>query len=282
MRLGNLSGRAVVVLGDRAVDVEGASDGAFSSDPQSAFDDWSAFASWASTLTEGGEPFDAAALEAPVPRPRQVFAIGVNYALHAAEGGWAPDTAPVVFTKFPSCIVGPNVVVPLPEGNVDWEVELVVAIGAYAEKVAAADAWSHVAGLTIGQDLSERIAQMAGDRPQFSMAKSHTAFGPTGPWLVTPDEFENPDDLAIGCSVSGDQVQSSRTANMIYSVPVLIERLSAVCALYPGDLIFAGTPEGVGNRMSPQRFLGPDDVLVSTIEGIGTMEQRFTRASSTS
>jgi len=279
MRLANLAGRAVVIVdtagGDLAIDVESASDGTFSSDPQSAFDDWAAFASWASTVTGGSEPFDETDLGAPVPRPRQVFAIGVNYAAHAAEGGWASDTMPVVFTKFPSCIVGPNVVVPLPEGNVDWEVELVVVIGEEARNVVAADGWAHVAGVTIGQDISERIAQMAGDRPQFSLAKSHEAFGPTGPWLVTPDELPDRDDLAIADSVSGAQMQSSRTSKMIYSVPVLVERLSAVCTLYPGDLIFSGTPEGVGNRMSPPRFLGRDDVLVSTIEGIGTMEQRF-------
>lgn len=278
MKLANLAGRAVVIVGDRAVDVERASDGRFSSDPQRAFDDWAGFSAWAAGLDAQGEAFDAAQLGAPVPRPRQVFAIGVNYADHAAEAGWAPDAMPVVFTKFPSCIVGPYAVVPLPEGHVDWEVELVVVIGEEARHVAPADAWQHVAGVTIGQDLSERVAQMEGQRPQFSLAKSHEGFGPTGPWLVTPDELDDKDDLAISCTLSGQQVQSSRTSKMVYSVPVLIERLSAVCTLFPGDLIFAGTPEGVGNRMTPPRFLGPDDVLTSTIEGIGTMEQRFTSA----
>jgi len=283
MRLANLAGRAVVIVpddagGGRAVDVERGSAGRFSSDPQRAFENWAGFSAWASALDDEGEAFDASQLEAPVPRPRQVFAIGVNYADHAAEAGWAPDTMPVVFTKFPSCIVGPHAVVPLPEGHVDWEVELVVVIGKEARRVAPADAWKHVAGLTIGQDLSERVEQMAGQRPQFSLAKSHEGFGPTGPWLVTPDELDDKDDLAIGCALSGQQVQSSRTSKMVYSVPVLIERLSGVCTLFPGDLIFAGTPEGVGNRMSPPRFIGPDDVLTSTIEGIGTMEQRFTSA----
>ncbi|THG31620.1 fumarylacetoacetate hydrolase family protein [Naasia lichenicola] len=281
MRLANLAGRAVVVVGaggDRAIDVERASDGGFSSDPQRAYEDWAGFSAWASGLADEGESFDPADLQAPVPRPRQVFAIGVNYAAHAAEGGWAPDTMPVVFTKFPSCIVGPNAVVPLPEGNNDWEVELVVVIGEEARNVPAADGWRHVAGVTIGQDISERLAQMAGDRPQFSLAKSHEGFGPTGPWLVTPDELPDRDDLAISDTVSGQQMQSSRTSKMIYSVPVLIERLSAVCTLYPGDLIFSGTPEGVGNRMNPPRFLNPDDVLVSTIEGIGSITQTFRRA----
>jgi 2-keto-4-pentenoate hydratase/2-oxohepta-3-ene-1,7-dioic acid hydratase in catechol pathway len=138
------------------------------------------------------------------------------------------------------------------------------------------EAWDHVAGLTIGQDLSERIMQLQGTFPQFSLGKSYPGFGPTGPWLVTPDEFADRDDLAISCSLSGEQMQSSRTSMMLYDVPELLVRLSAVCPLLPGDLIFSGTPSGIGNRRTPPRFIGPDDVLVSEIEGIGTLTTRFT------
>lgn len=280
MRIANLAGRAVVVVGDRTIDVEQASSGRFGSDAQALFDDWSAFVEWGATLAEALEaiPFDPADLGAPVPRPRQVFAIGVNYAQHAAEAGYPADSLPVTFTKFPTSIVGPDHEVELPEGNVDWEVELVVVISTLAHRVSRDDAWSHVAGVTIGQDLSERLVQMEGTLPQFSMGKSYPGFGPTGPWLVTPDELPNRDDLAIGCSLSGQQMQSSRTAMMIYDVPELIARLSAICPLLPGDLIFSGTPAGVGNRMNPQRFIRPDDVLVSSIEGIGTLTTRFSAA----
>lgn len=275
MKLANLAGRAVVVVGDRAIDVEQASGGRFSADPQSLFDDWAAFAEWAETAAEGS-PFNPLDLEAPVPRPRQVFAIGINYAEHAAEAGYPSDSLPVTFTKFPTSIVGPSHVVELPEGNVDWEVELVVAISKRTYRVSSDDAWDHIAGLTIGQDLSERLAQLQGKSPQFSLGKSFPGFGPTGPWLVTPDELVDRDDLAIGCSLSGQSMQGSRTSMMIYDVPELVARLSAICQLLPGDIIFSGTPAGVGNRMTPQRFIGADDVLVSEIEGIGTLTTRFT------
>lgn len=276
MRLATLVGRAVIVVGDRAIDVERASGGRFGSDPQALFDDWAGFAAWTPAAT-GGEPFSEADLGAPVPRPRQVFAIGINYAEHAAEAGYPSDSLPVTFTKFPTSIVGQSHVVELPEGNVDWEVELVVAVSAEAYRVSRDDAWDHIAGVTVGQDLSERLIQMEGKSPQFSMGKSFPGFGPTGPWLVTPDELADRDDLALSTTLSGEVVQSSRTSMMIYDVPELIARLSAICPLLPGDLIFTGTPAGVGNRMTPQRFIRPDDVLVSSIEGIGTLTTRFRR-----
>ena len=279
MRLANLAGRAVLVTDAGAIDVEAASDGRFGPDPQSLFADWAAFAEWSKAVTDASAaasvPFDAARLDAPVPRPRQVFAIGLNYAEHAAEAGYPPDSMPVTFTKFPSSIVGQGALVALPEGHVDWEGELVVVIGREAHQVSRESAWEHVAGLTIGQDLSERITQLQGSAPQFSLGKSFPGFGPTGPWLVTPDEFVDRDDLAIACSLSGEVMQSSRTSMMLYDVPELLVRLSAVCPLLPGDIIFSGTPSGIGNRRTPQRFIGPDDVLVSEIEGIGTLTTRF-------
>jgi 2-keto-4-pentenoate hydratase/2-oxohepta-3-ene-1,7-dioic acid hydratase in catechol pathway len=281
VRIANLAGRAVLVKGEGgAIDIAGASDGRFGPDPQSLFDDWAAFAEWAEALLKADAAasitFDVSELGAPVPRPRQVFAIGLNYAEHTAEAGYPPDSMPVTFTKFPSSIVGPDTVVELPEGHVDWEVELVVVIGREAHDVDRENAWDHVAGVTIGQDLSERITQLQGSAPQFSLGKSFPGFGPTGPWVVTPDEFSDRDDLAIACTLSGEQMQSSRTSMMLYDVPELLVRLSAVCRLLPGDIIFSGTPSGIGNRRTPPRFIGTDDVLVSEIEGIGTLTTRFT------
>ncbi|WP_417512313.1 fumarylacetoacetate hydrolase family protein [Microbacterium sp.] len=284
MRVANLAGRAVLVDGTadaRMIDVAEASDGRFGPDPQSLFDDWAAFTQWAASAElRDGTLVAEQVFGAPVPRPRQVFAIGLNYAEHAAEAGYPPDSMPVTFTKFPSSIVGPDVVVELPEGHVDWEVELVVVIGKKAHKVDRESAWDHVAGLTIGQDISERITQLQGSAPQFSLGKSFPGFGPTGPWLVTSDEFTDRDDLAISCSLSGEEMQSSRTGMMLYDVPELLVRLSAVCPLLPGDIIFSGTPSGIGNRRTPQRFIAPDDVLVSEIEGIGTLVTRFSATAS--
>ena len=279
MRLANVEGRLALVFPEEtALDVATASDGRFGPDPMSAFDDWEALIAWASTVDGGGGAFDRAELGPPVPRPQQVFAIGVNYREHADEAGYPPDSLPVTFTKFPSSLTGPDAIVVLPEGNVDWEVELVVVVGRGGHEIPREEAWKHVAGVTIGQDLSERIAQLEGTRPQFSLAKSHPGFSPTGPWLVTTDEFADPSDLAISCSLDGETLQDSRTSRMIYDIPELIARLSAVVSLLPGDLIFTGTPSGIGNARTPKRFLHPGDTLVSTIEGIGEITTRFTAA----
>jgi 2-keto-4-pentenoate hydratase/2-oxohepta-3-ene-1,7-dioic acid hydratase in catechol pathway len=161
----------------------------------------------------------------------------------------------------------------LPSEHVDWEAELVVVIGRPAHAVAEKDAWSHVAGLTIGQDYSERALQVAGDFPQYSLAKSFPGFAPIGPFLVTPDEFADPDDLSIECEINGESVQSGRTSAMIFGIPTLIARLSTVCTLHPGDLIFTGTPSGVGFARTPARYLSPGDVVTTRIEHLGEMRQ---------
>jgi 2-keto-4-pentenoate hydratase/2-oxohepta-3-ene-1,7-dioic acid hydratase in catechol pathway len=203
--------------------------------------------------------------------PIQVFGIGLNYRDHAAESGVVAPDSPAVFTKFPTCLAGPTATIELPSTSVDWEVELVVVIGRRADRVSEADAWSHVAGLTVGQDISERAVQMAGPVPQFSLGKSFTGFGPIGPWLVTPDEVDDPNDLALSCSVDGRTLQQARTSDMIFSVPALIAQLSAVLSLLPGDVIFTGTPPGVGMARTPKEFLRPGMTLHSHIEGIGEL-----------
>jgi 2-keto-4-pentenoate hydratase/2-oxohepta-3-ene-1,7-dioic acid hydratase in catechol pathway len=276
MRVANLSGRAVLIDDSRAIDVHTASSGRFGPTPASVYAEWAAFAAWAPTVrgSGAGEPFAARDLGAPSPTPSQVFAIGLNYRDHAAETGLAAPDAPPTFTKFASCLTGPETNLVLPTDTVDWEVELVAVIGHEATNVAAADAWSHVAGLTVGQDFSERTSQMAGPAPQFSLAKSFPGFGATGPWLVTPDEFADRNDLAIECEIDGETVQSGRTAQMMFPVAELIAYLSAVCTLHPGDLVFTGTPSGVGVGREPQRFLAPGNVVTSRIEGIGTLVQR--------
>jgi 2-keto-4-pentenoate hydratase/2-oxohepta-3-ene-1,7-dioic acid hydratase in catechol pathway len=281
MRIANLDGRLVLLVGDRAVDVAKASDGRFEAEPQRVYERWTEFRSWVESAPElPGEPFDPAALGSPAPQPAQVFAIGLNYAEHAAEAGFAtPDTAPPVFTKFPSCITGPSGAVVLPEGgHTDWEVELVAVIGRRAVRVPAAAAWSHVAGVAVGQDLSERRSQLAGPAPQFSLAKSFPRFGPVGPWLVTAEELADPDDLELTCSVNGEVVQHGRTSRLLFGVPAIIEHLSAVVPLLPGDVVFTGTPPGVGMGRTPPRYLVPGDELVSSITGIGELRHTFTAA----
>jgi len=281
MRIAVINQRLHLIQGAGAVDVHTASGGRFGPDTASGYERWAEFAGWAASADlPDPEPFAPAALGSPSPSPRQVFGIGLNYSEHAAESGFAkPVTSPPVFTKFPSCITGPHGDITLPPGgHTDWEVELVVIIGRTAASVPAVSAWEHVAGLSIGQDISERILQMAATPPQFSLGKSYPRFGPVGPYLVTPDEFDHPGDLELSCSINGEQMQKGRTRELIFGVPELIEQLSRVTPLLPGDIIFTGTPSGVGLGRNPQRWLAPGDVLTSYIEGIGEMSHRFVAA----
>lgn len=273
MKLANHDGRAALVIDDAVVDVHDASGGRFGPDPMSVFDDWPAFVAWANGVTAGTAPLVEAELRNPVPEPRQVFAIGLNYRSHAEESGMAVPSVPATFTKFPASLSGPFDDIEVVGDTVDWEVELVAVIGVRADRVAEADAWSHVAGLTVGQDISDRTLQFAAGS-QFSLGKSRRGYGPMGPWLVTLDEVPDPDDLGLACSVDGETVQDARTSDLIFGVPKLVAELSAVLPLLPGDVIFTGTPAGVGVARKPARFLQSGQVLEATIEGIGTIRNR--------
>ena len=270
MKIANHAGRAALVLADGIADVAKASDGRFGPDLGPVYDEWDAFSDFASTVTAATGPLVEADLGCPVPAPRQVFAIGLNYRSHAEESGMAVPEVPATFTKFPASLGGPFDEIEIVGGTVDWEVELVAVVGRRADRVAEADAWSHIAGLTVGQDISDRGLQFAAGS-QFSLGKSRRGYGPMGPWVVTPDELANPDDLALGCSVDGETVQDARTSDLIFSVPQLVAELSSVLPLLPGDVIFTGTPAGVGFTRKPPRTLQPGNVLESWIEGIGTI-----------
>jgi 2-keto-4-pentenoate hydratase/2-oxohepta-3-ene-1,7-dioic acid hydratase in catechol pathway len=279
MRIGNLSGRLSVFTDAGAVDVERASQGRFGVDPESIYPRWAEFVDWAKTCPDtSAVEFSRHDLGAPSPRPAQIFALGANYRDHIAEGGIETPEYPMVFTKFVSSFTGPVGTITLTSSTVDWEAELVVIIGKQGHNVAPDDAWDYVAGLTVGQDLSDRVVQLRGQIPQLSLGKSFPEFSPTGPWLVTPDEFANPDDLEITCVLNGDTKQKARTGDMIYSVPAFIAELSAIVVLYPGDVLFTGTPSGVGFVEKPPRYLGAGDELVTTIEGIGEMRHHFQTA----
>jgi len=284
MRIATRAGRTVLVSPDSAmaVDLAKASGRMFGPDPRQVYDAWGELVRWhravAIDFARDGERFEFDELEAPSPDPRQVFAIGVNYRDHADESGIAYPEQPTVFTKFLGSFAGPAGDLELAGETVDWEAELVVVIGKAARNVAVEAAWSHVAGLTVGQDFSERTIQLAVPVPQFSLGKSFTGFAPQGPWLVTPDEVPDPDRLPISCAVNGGTVQSSSTEHLIFPVPALIAHLSSVLELFPGDVIFTGTPSGVGGARTPQRFLKDGDVVETTVEGVGTLRQVCVRA----
>jgi len=282
-RVANLAGRAVLLRGDAnagfdAYDVERASGGRITADPMAAFARMEELDGLDDALDAGPhEPVRGVTLDALgpcVPRPSKVIGIGLNYRAHAAETGAELPAQPLVFSKFASCIGGPGSTIVLPSGSTDWEVELVVVIGRGGRHIAEGRALEHVAGYCIGQDVSERVVQYSGKPPQFDLGKSYDSFGPIGPAVVSLAGVSDPLDLAISCEIGGETVQSSRTTDMIFAVPELVAHLSSVCTLEPGDIVFTGTPAGVGVARSPARFLAPGDEVVSRIEGLGEMRNR--------
>lgn len=273
MKTATLDGRAVFIVNELAVDAESASAGLLPSDPAALLDRWADAVHWfktASPQTLTGQPFEQELLGPPSPRPRQVFAVASNYRGRPAVLETSEEL-PVVFTKFPSSIVGPRGDLTLPTDTVDWEVEVVAVIGRRSQNVPASQAWDVIAGLTVGQDYSERTLQLGTDFKQFSLGKSFPGFGPTGPCLVTPDEFEDRNNIALRCDVDGQTVQSGQTSQMIFSIPELVARISTICELLPGDLIFTGTPGGLGMLVDPPRYLKPGNVVVGAIEGVGEL-----------
>jgi 2-keto-4-pentenoate hydratase/2-oxohepta-3-ene-1,7-dioic acid hydratase in catechol pathway len=215
-----------------------------------------------------GEEFALAdvTLLAPVPRPRAIFGIGLNYAKHAAETGKEPPAQPMVFMKLPTSSVAPNrpVEVPAAAGHrLDYEAELVVVIGAGGQ----------IAGYAVGNDLSARDLQ--GRETQWTRAKGFDSSCPWGPWITTADEVADAQALRIGSRVNGEVRQDSTTADLIFGPQALVDFLGETCTLEPGDLILTGTPEGVGQAMDPPRFLESGDVVRIEIESLGVIEHEI-------
>ena len=208
---------------------------------------------------------------AAVARVETFYAIGLNYAQHAAEAGMEPPKEPILFNKSASCLAGPNDPLTLPKGSEksDWEVELGVVIGKRAQNVSVEEALSYVAGYCVINDVSERAYQIERGG-QWTKGKSAPGFGPVGPYLVTADEVPDPQALGLRLSLNGEMVQNNFTSDMIFSVAEIIAHMSEFMALVPGDVIATGTPEGVGMGMKPQRFLRVGDVMELEIDGLGS------------
>ncbi len=271
MKLANQAGRAVLFTDNGVIDIATASAGTFGPDMQDVLNDWAPFLEWA----DGANLGDAMAagtgdFDAVVPRPGQVFAVGLNYRLHAEEAGLPVPEVPLVFTKFPSSVAAPQGDLELPTDEVDWEVEVAVVIGREAHRIPADRAWDHVAGITGAQDFSARDVQMAGGaKPQFSLGKSFSGFTPLGPLLVTPDEYSDREAIELECRINGELLQKSSTADLIFSVPMVISYLSHIVTLRPGDVILTGTPSGVGVGFDPPRFLVAGDEVVTSVALVG-------------
>mgnify|MGYP003134388970 CR=1 FL=1 len=200
--------------------------------------------------------------------------IGLNYADHAAETGAEVPAEPVIFFKATSAICGPDdkLEIPRKSEKTDWEVELGVVIGKQAKYVSKADALDHVAGYCVVHDVSERAFQLEGTG-QWVKGKSADTFGPIGPWLVTRDEVEDPQNLSMWLDLNGEAMQRGSTSTMVFGVAHLVSYLSQYMSLQPGDIISTGTPPGVGLSMKPPRFLRAGDVVTLGIEGIGAQRQ---------
>jgi 5-carboxymethyl-2-hydroxymuconate isomerase len=216
-----------------------------------------------------------ARLGPPLARPGHFIAIGLNYADHAAESGLPVPAEPVIFSKAPSSVCGPDDEVIVPKGSrkLDWEVELAFVIGRRASYVSEAEALDHVFGYLICNDVSERFWQIEGTG-QWIKGKSAETFGPLGPWLVTPDEVGDPQKLDMWLDVNGQRMQTGNTRTMVFSVAKLIAYASGKMVLEPGDIITTGTPPGVGMGKKPPVFLKPGDVMELGVEKLGKQRQR--------
>ena len=213
-------------------------------------------------------------IHAPIDNPEKIICIGLNYADHAAESGMPIPDEPIVFSKYASSIIGPdeNIVAPSASSQVDYEVELVVVIGKRGRNISEDDALDYVAGYMVGHDVSARDYQLEKPGAQWMMGKTFDTFAPIGPDLVTTDDVPDPHNLGIRCILNGETVQDSNTSQLIFGVPKLVAYLAHVFTLTPGDLIFTGTPPGVGMGREPQLWLKQGDQVICEIDGLGRLE----------
>ena len=279
LRLANLKGRAQFIVGDiaspRAIDVATASNNSLSADPMLCFAHWDSLKKLAATLdVNAGSPVAIADLSCPVPQPRQMFAVGLNYRQHAAEMGSPLPPLPLVFAKFQSSLNSPTGNIEILSDTVDYESELVIVVGKGGRHIDEAVAWDHVAGLCVGQDVSDRGLQYMGTPPQFSLGKSRVGYSPIGPWVTDMSNNDKRDDLQLGCTVNGEQRQDTQTSDMIFGIAHIVAYMSTIVELFPGDVIYTGSPFGVGHGRKPQLYLQPGDVVETTLEGVGTITNR--------
>jgi 2-keto-4-pentenoate hydratase/2-oxohepta-3-ene-1,7-dioic acid hydratase in catechol pathway len=219
-----------------------------------------------------GVPLSSVKLEAPVPRPGKIFAIGLNYADHIAESKMATPERQVWFSKAQTSVNGPYDPIEIAKTTftADYEVELVAIVGKGGKHIAAADAASSIFGYCVGNDVTERMWQHAG--PQWSLGKSFDTHAPFGPWIVTADEVRDPHNLGIRCFVNGAKRQDSNTKHLVFNIWHQVEHLSVGMTLEPGDVLFTGTPGGIGAAMDPRQFLKAGDVVRCEIDGLGHIE----------
>ncbi len=277
-KLANISGRASLVEDDNYYDLEVISNGEFNSNPSDALQNQNKLKQLNGQLSEM-EPtgvINDSELGPPVSFSANCYAVGLNYKNHAEESGLEIPDVPMIFTKHTSCLVGPFTTIEMRSDAVDYEAELVAVIGKTGKDIKREDAWDHVAGLCVGQDISDRGVQFSTKNlPQFNLGKSFDTFGPIGPFLVSPDELPNKDGLEIECLVNDEVRQKDNTNDLIFDIPFIICYLSEIVTLNVGDVIFTGTPGGVG--VMEGKFLKEGDILTTRIEGLGSLRNECKR-----
>ena len=278
LRLASLNGRAQCVVTDQdlLVDIEQASGGSFSSDPMECLSRWGELRDFSQTIgnPKSSNRADIATLDCPVPRPRQMFAVGLNYKLHATEMGSPLPSTPLTFAKFESALNTPAGDIPIVGETCDYEAETVIIIAVGGRDIAESSAWDHIAGLCAGQDISDRTLQYSGVPPQFSLGKSRKGFAPIGPWVCDMSENKSRDALRMTCTVNGEVRQQTSTDDMIFDAAQIVAYLSSICEMFSGDIIFTGTPAGVGHGRKPPVYLRRGDEIVTTLEGVGVLRNR--------
>ena len=224
-----------------------------------------------STLATSRLSLDDVRLHAPLANPPRIFAIGLNYRDHAKESGMEIPTTPVVFFKLATAIIGPGEAIVLPKNSTqpDYEAEFAFVISKGGYRIPASSWRDHVYGYTIVNDVSARDVQFSST--QWSMSKCFPTFCPLGPTIVTADEVADPHALAISLSIDGERLQHSNTRELVFKIPELIEYLSSITPLLPGDIVSTGTPPGVGLGRNPKRWLKPGETVTVTIEGLGSL-----------
>jgi len=271
-KLANISGQAALVKGEHYYDLKTISNNALSDDTLDALNHLDELHKLNSSLdnTNPTGLLKDVSIDAPISNPKNCYAVGLNYRNHAEEAGMEIPSVPMIFTKHTTCLVGPFSDVEMRSDHVDYEAELVAVIGKSGKDISKDDAWSHIAGLCVGQDISDRVVQFAAKPPQFNLGKSFDTFGPMGPYLVALDELEYEKGFKIECKVNEEIRQDDNTNDLIFDIPSIINYLSEIVTLNIGDVIFTGTPGGVG--VMEGKFLQEGDVITTKIEGLGTLK----------
>ncbi|MGI4812741.1 MAG: fumarylacetoacetate hydrolase family protein [Janthinobacterium lividum] len=282
-RIANESGRLKLVLRDGSLDVEKASGGKFSSDPQAVFSRWDEFADWAASAARSADAPRAsgAAVGSPVPAPRQLLGVGINFHSHINMSNLAVPTAPAVFARLVTSLGGPNGNIPVYSDNVVTEVEVAVVLKREAFRVSEARSLDYVAGITIGQDLIDPSAVVLGTQLDGKVvgryntgAKSYPGFAPIGPELLSLDEVADLGDLPLELDIDDTPFQRGNTSDMVFAIPELIARLTYSLHLLPGDIILSGTPGRVAG--AEHLRLRPGQLLTARVQGLGEQKNRVT------